>query len=162
MTGQEIRQKRRELGISLEKMAELAGTSPYTVHALETGRHKINPDVRGRILGVLGAPPETASPAPPTIAPTGRKKPQTWLRVIEPIPKWPRYVFEPGAAYVFRIRAAHDAPEVMHISGLKRLRFLRDVRGQTVHHVFLNTATGGVETFTDSACLDWKIGRMKE
>ena len=141
MTGAEMRARRLSLGLSMHQLSLAAGTSEYSVHAAETGRHRINPAVMARILAALENPdliPEAKHVRADVPEDTQGKK----LR---------RYVLRSGTAYTFT---------KMTTSGLntKMLVFLRDTRdcGAGVHHVFRH-GTGYIETFTDAACMDWTI-----
>lgn len=81
MTGAEMRARRQELGLSQSQIALAAGTSDYTVHSVEVGRHKINAEVRSRIIAVLEHPesiPETM-PAPEPVTAWDRER----LRVLK-------------------------------------------------------------------------------
>lgn len=52
--GQAVRQRRRELGLRQEEVADLAGTSQRFVHSLETGKATVRLDKVLPVLGVLG------------------------------------------------------------------------------------------------------------
>jgi HTH-type transcriptional regulator / antitoxin HipB len=49
-----VRQRRRELGLRQEELADLAGTSQRFVHVLETGKPTVQLDKVLAVLGVLG------------------------------------------------------------------------------------------------------------
>ena len=54
MFGDEIRQRRRELGLAQQELAELAGVSERFVRALEHDKPSVQLDHVRAVLGVLG------------------------------------------------------------------------------------------------------------
>lgn len=52
--GWSVRQRRRELGLRQEELADLAGTSQRFVHTLEAGKGTVRLDKVMAVLGVLG------------------------------------------------------------------------------------------------------------
>lgn len=53
-----IREIRKQQGMSLEKLAELAGTTHQTIQRLETGERRLNEDWMEVISKALGVKPE--------------------------------------------------------------------------------------------------------
>lgn len=52
--GQAVRARRRQLGLTQEEAAELAGVATRTVHALETGKPTLRLDALLAVLAALG------------------------------------------------------------------------------------------------------------
>ncbi|MFZ4511533.1 MAG: type II toxin-antitoxin system Y4mF family antitoxin [Candidatus Nanopelagicales bacterium] len=50
----DVRARRRQLGLSQQELADLAGTSERFVRALEAGKPTVRLDKASAVLGVLG------------------------------------------------------------------------------------------------------------
>lgn len=58
----QVRQARRQAGLTQAGLAYLAGVSPATIHRLEAGRTTPHPTVREAIAAVLNIPLATTTP----------------------------------------------------------------------------------------------------
>lgn len=54
MVGETVRERRRELGLRQDELADLAGVSTRFVHALEAGKPTVQMDRVAAVLEVLG------------------------------------------------------------------------------------------------------------
>jgi transcriptional regulator with XRE-family HTH domain len=74
-SGQALRRIRHDRGISLTEMGYLVGRSSFTIGRYETGSHRPDADVLGKLAAILGIPVQDlfAPEAEVTVAPRHRK-----------------------------------------------------------------------------------------
>lgn len=67
--GRRVRDRRRALGFSQERLAELAGTDQGTISKVERGKVRISDEFKWSLAGALGEPVPVLFPFPASLPP---------------------------------------------------------------------------------------------